>query len=553
MAKLPSDKFLELLRRSELVEAKALDKSLADFASASGDPNTADADVLCNYLINASLISKWQRDKLMDGRHKGFFLGKYKLLGQLGSGGMASVYLAEHKFMHRRVAIKVLPKNKVDDSSYLQRFYLEARAAAALDHSNIVRAFDVDFDSTANVHYLVMEYVEGSDLQSLVKNKGPLPYEEAAEYVRQAADGLAHAHQRGLIHRDIKPANLLVDLRGTVKVLDMGLARFADDDKDASLTVAHEENVLGTADYLAPEQAINSHTVDSRADIYSLGGTLYYLLTGHPPFPEGTLTQRLMKHQNATPAPIAAERAKLLKEPDADTPQELIDICSHMMAKKPEERFQSAQDLTKTLGQWLAMRRGESNQFASMNAANSMNAAGSLNTAGSLNGGTTERAASGDSTPALSGGGSGSGAGLAELPPMAGGPTSPFQDTAPNGMPTVKVMSPAQASAGDATEAVPQIVIKTTAKKGGSAPRVSSSDVHDFASIAPTTPEAVGSSPSSPRPRSSPSNSGSASAKRSGKGKKSTLRMAPPRSIVLVSIATCALIMVAIALLAFAI
>ncbi len=541
MAKLPSDKFLELLRRSELVEAKALDKSLAEFAALSGDPNTADADALCDHLIKASLISKWQRDKLMDGRHKGFFLGKYKLLGQLGSGGMASVYLAEHKFMHRRVAIKVLPKNKVDDSSYLQRFYLEARAAAALDHSNIVRAFDVDFDSTANVHYLVMEYVEGSDLQSLVKNKGPLPYEEAAEYIRQAADGLAHAHERGLIHRDIKPANLLVDLRGVVKVLDMGLARFADDDKDASLTVAHEENVLGTADYLAPEQAINSHTVDSRADIYSLGGTMYYLLTGHAPFPEGTLTQRLMKHQNATPAPIVAERAKALSTPDAETPQELIDICTHMMAKKPEERFQSAYDLTKTLGQWLAMRRGESNQFASMNAASSMNAA------------TNERAASGDSTPALSGGGGGSGAGLAELPPMAGGPTSPFQDTAPNGMPTVKVMSPGQMSLGQSVESVPQIVVNTTAKKTGAAPRVSSSDVHDFASIAPGSIEAVGSSPSSPRPRSSPSNSGSASAKRSGKGKKSALRYAPPRSIVLGSIATCALIMVAIALLAFVI
>ena len=184
------------------------------------------------------------------------------------AGGMSTVYLAEHTLMQRRVAIKILPKNRVEDSSYLARFQREALAAAQLDHKNIVRVYDID--NQENVHFIVMEYVEGRDLQQIVKTEGPLDYIPAADYIRQAADGLAHAHKAGLIHRDVKPANLLVDRKSVVKVLDLGLARFTEEDK-ASLTVAFDENVLGTADYLAPEQAIDSHGVDHRADIYSLG------------------------------------------------------------------------------------------------------------------------------------------------------------------------------------------------------------------------------------------------------------------------------------------
>jgi serine/threonine protein kinase len=302
-----------------------------------------DIDVVAQKLVAAGLLTRWQCDKLLEGRHKGFFLGKYKLLDLLGSGGMSSVYLAEHVLMQRRVAIKVLPKNRVEDSSYLARFHREAQAAAALDHRNIVRAYDVDNDGS--IHYLVMEYVEGRDLQQMVKEKGPLEYAAAAEYIRQAAEGLAHAHGAGLIHRDVKPANLLVDQKSVVKVLDLGLARFTDEDR-ASLTVAYDENVLGTADYLAPEQAINSHGVDARADIYSLGCSLYYLLTGHPPFPEGTLPQRLMMHQKTPPPSIYKDRA--------GAPQDLVSICAKMMAKKPEHRYQTAAEVAAALAEWLA-------------------------------------------------------------------------------------------------------------------------------------------------------------------------------------------------------
>ncbi|MGW8256353.1 MAG: serine/threonine-protein kinase, partial [Thermoguttaceae bacterium] len=281
--------YLDLVRRSGLVEKDQLNAALLDLKNESGGSLPADVDSVSGKLVAVGLLTDWQNENILEGRHKGFFLGKYKLLRLLGTGGMSSVYLAEHVLMQRRSAIKVLPKNRVEDSSYLARFHREAQAAAALDHRNIVRAYDVDNDGP--VHYLVMEYVEGYDLQRLVKEKGPFDYITAADFIRQAAEGLYYAHLAGLIHRDVKPANLLVDQRNVVKVLDLGLARF-NVEEQASLTVAYDENVLGTADYLAPEQAVDSHGVDARADIYSLGCTLYFLLTGHAPFPEGTLPQR---------------------------------------------------------------------------------------------------------------------------------------------------------------------------------------------------------------------------------------------------------------------
>lgn len=345
MAKVNADKFIDLVRRCNLVNEEDLNGALAHVQRTRPNRDPDDADAVADGLIECGVLTRWHCDKLLEGRHKGFFLGNYKLLDHLGSGGMSSVYLAEHVHMARRVAIKVLPQNRVDDSSYLARFYREARAAAALDHPNIVRAYDVA--SEGNVHYLVMEYVDGRDMQQIVRRDGPLPYDLAAEYTRQAALGLTHAHEVGLIHRDIKPANLLVDLRGTVRVLDLGLARFSDDNK-ASLTVAHDENVLGTADYLSPEQALNSHEVDARSDIYSLGCTLYFLLTGHPPFPHGTLTQRLLKHQSEAPASI------LLDRPDA--PAELIAICDQLMAKSPDRRPQSANEAANLLEDWLRLR-----------------------------------------------------------------------------------------------------------------------------------------------------------------------------------------------------
>ena len=342
MAKVDLDRFVELIRLSRVVDDSDLDQALDSLESDVRDNPERTAEAL----IQRGLLTRWQADNILDGKHKGFRLGNYRLKSKLGRGGMSTVYLAEHALMRREAAIKVLPRKRVSDSSYLARFHREAQAAAALDHPNIVRIYDVDSDG--DVHFIAMEFIDGQDLQSRISAEGRLDFEKAADFIAQSALGLQHAHDVGLIHRDIKPANLLANSKGIIKILDMGLAKFDGDDESASLTVEHDENVLGTVDYLAPEQAIDSHNVDHRADIYSLGCTLYFLLTGHAPFPEGSLAQRLMKHQKAKPAPILEKRP--------DTPPELLAICSRMMEKKPEKRTASATIVAEQLGGFLAAR-----------------------------------------------------------------------------------------------------------------------------------------------------------------------------------------------------
>ncbi|WP_231933192.1 serine/threonine-protein kinase [Botrimarina mediterranea] len=341
-----SEKLIDLVKRSDLVTPKKLDAFLEKSAQEPGGI-PVEQEKVADMLVADGLLTRWQADKLLAGKHRGFRLGKYKLLGQIGKGGMSHVYLAEHVLMERRVAIKVLPRQRVKDRSYLSRFQLEARAAARLDDPNIVRVFDID--NEGDTHYIVMEYVDGRDLHQTVSQNGPLPFVTAVRYVTQVATGLQHAHEMGLVHRDIKPANCLLDQHGTVKLLDMGLAKLNDD--ETSLTLANDENVLGTADYLAPEQALNSHAADARADIYSLGCTLYFLLVGRPPFPDGTISERLLKHQVEEPESLLKLRP--------DTPLSLVDLCARMMAKKPDDRPQTAGDVARLMNDWLA-ERGES-------------------------------------------------------------------------------------------------------------------------------------------------------------------------------------------------
>ncbi|MEK6233742.1 MAG: serine/threonine protein kinase, partial [Planctomycetales bacterium] len=325
-----AERYEDLIRRSGLVEKDQLDKVLAKLAKEEGGMPT-DSRILAKKLMAAKLITNWQNDKLMQGRHRGFFLGKYKLLGHISKGGMSEVYLAEQVMLRRRVAIKIFPPELIEKSSYLARFHQESRAQAAMDHPNIVKAHD--FGNEGKIHYLVMEYVDGKDLNQFVEKKGPLPFRLAARFISQAGEALQYAHDQGTIHRDIKPANLMLDRTGAIKLLDLGLARIMDGE-EGSLTLKHNENTLGTADYLAPEQAVDSHHIDERVDIYSLGGTFYFLLTGHPPFAEGTPVQRMMMHMNDKPACVSESR------PDA--PPDLIAICDKMLEKKPEDRYSSA-------------------------------------------------------------------------------------------------------------------------------------------------------------------------------------------------------------------
>jgi serine/threonine protein kinase len=334
------DEFFELVKRSRLVD----EARLLAHARKLQESNEWHTDVsrLAGFYIRDGILTKFQAEQFLQGKWKRFELGKYRVLERLGAGGMGQVYLCEHKLMRRRVAVKVLPANKSEDPSALERFHREARVVAALDHPNIVRAYDIDADG--QLHFLVMEYVDGSSLQDIVKQHGPMDPIRASHYIAQAALGLQHAHEvAAIVHRDIKPGNLLLDRNGVLKILDMGLARFFHDEED-QITRNHDESVLGTADYLAPEQAIDSHTVDIRADIYSLGATFYFLLTGQPPFPTGTIAQKLIWHQTREPQPIRTLRPEV--------PEALAEVVSKMMQKNPAARFQLPIEVAQALVPW---------------------------------------------------------------------------------------------------------------------------------------------------------------------------------------------------------
>jgi serine/threonine protein kinase/Tol biopolymer transport system component len=334
--------FLEIVVKSGVLEKDTLGPYLQQMKAADALPPSPSK--LGAAMVRDGLLTRFQAGQFLQGKWRGFWIsGKYKLLDHLGQGGMGNVYLCEHKVMRRLVAIKVLPHEQAKDPAALERFHREARAAAALDHPNIVRAHDVDHDGRH--HFLVMEYVEGSCLQDIVKQKGPMDVTRAAHYVRQASLGLHHAHEAGLVHRDIKPGNLLLDRQGVVKVLDMGLARFFRDHADTLTQLQDEKAILGTADYLAPEQAIDSHAVDIRADVYSLGATFYYLLAGRPPFGEGkTVAQKLLLHQMKEPPP--------LRELRPEVPEGLAAVVARMMAKAPDDRYQTPADVYEALAEW---------------------------------------------------------------------------------------------------------------------------------------------------------------------------------------------------------
>lgn len=330
-------RYLAALEQSGLVPPDLLAHLRAEAASGSAEHE------LQSRLERCGLVTRWQNDCLRAGRWQGFVLGGCKLLRKLGDGGMSSVYLAEHGATHAHVAVKVLHTAHARQPSARERFCRECRMALPLDHPNIVRAWD--WGASGETYFLVLEYVDGADLAELVERQGPLPFVTAADYIRQAADGLAYAHARGIVHRDIKPANLRVNSRGMLKILDFGLA-LADESAAASLTNLHRQTILGTPDFMAPEQALTCHEVDGRADLYSLGVTLYFLLTGRAPFARGTLARRLLEHQRESPASIYFERP--------ETPTPLVEICRKLLAKQPAARFQSAGELSQALADWLA-------------------------------------------------------------------------------------------------------------------------------------------------------------------------------------------------------
>jgi serine/threonine protein kinase len=261
---------------------------------------------------------------------------RYRVLGRIGSGGMGVVCKAVHRMMDRVVALKVPHPHLLQRPGFAERFRQEARAAARLVHPHIVLVHDAE--EISDPPFLVMEYVPGVSLDRLVAEQGPLPVAAACDCIRQAALGLHHAHEHGLIHRDVKPGNLMRTPAGVVKVLDFGLARLV---QDTQTSTTPGGTLAGTPDYLAPEQARDPGSVDARADIYSLGGTLYFLLTGRPPFADGTALRKLLAHQDRAPTPVAEIRS--------DVPADLATLLDRMLAKDPARRPQSCAEVARLL------------------------------------------------------------------------------------------------------------------------------------------------------------------------------------------------------------
>lgn len=317
--------FIDLLEKSRVAKrAQFSNGFLAKLESAES------ASAAAALLVKHNALTAFQARLLLAGKYVGLRLGNYVIRDQIGRGGMGTVYLGLQLTLDRQVALKVLNFNK--DSDYrvsVERFLREARSAAALNHTNIVRIIDVS--SHNDVYFLVMEYVQGKTLDILVGDQGPIPYQQALIYMAYAAAGLHHAYEQGFVHHDIKPDNLIVNGDGIVKILDMGLARCRE--RPDSLAFYSEHNaVMGTADYIAPEQAMNRPEQDIRCDIYALGGTFFAILAGRPPF-NGTTIEKLLQHQTRTPEPI--------HELVPEVPLELSKIIAKMLAKRPEDRFQT--------------------------------------------------------------------------------------------------------------------------------------------------------------------------------------------------------------------
>jgi serine/threonine protein kinase len=318
---------VEALRRAHVLEPAQLQHVTADLQH-----RFPDSRALARELLQRGWLTAYQANLLLQDRGGELALGPYVLLERLGEGGMGQVFKARHQLMNRIVAIKVIRKERLADSAAVQRFHREIRVAAQLDHPQLVRAHDAA--QVGDTHFLVMEYAEGTDLQRLVKKSGPLPVGQACTYIRQAALGLQYVTERGLVHRDIKPSNLQVTAQGaTLKILDMGLARaqIVDGDQAGGAELTQARTMMGTPDYIAPEQITDAHRVDIRADLYSLGCTLYFLLAGRPPFPVSAWEEKLVCHKKVEPQPIEQLRP--------DVPAALGAVLRKMMAKRPEDRY----------------------------------------------------------------------------------------------------------------------------------------------------------------------------------------------------------------------
>lgn len=336
-----TETFLATLDRSGLVEPARLSAYLRSL-NGSDRPTTPKA--LAQRLVADGVLTPFQAAQLHHGKWRGFVIGgRYRVLDSLGEGGRGKVFLCEPLGHRGLVTVKVLPPGKLADAEALAQFEREALAAIELRHPNLVRVLQVDADGP--FHFLVMAHTHGLTLEQAVKKHGSMDVGRAADWIRQAATGLDHAHCSGLVHRDVQPASVLVEPDGTVKVLDLGPSKFTHD-ADTLTEEAQAGNINAAADYISPEQAAGNPAADYRADIYSLGATFYYLLAGRAPYHDGSLVQKLLWHQTRRPPSLRAFRP--------DVPEDLEALLSHMMAKDPDQRPQRAADVADLLEPFAA-------------------------------------------------------------------------------------------------------------------------------------------------------------------------------------------------------
>ena len=328
--------FFEVLKKSNLLskpQLLAAREAVRDFTEARG---------LAKWLLKRELVTPWQSQQLLGGHHR-LFLGKYKLLDVIGQGGMGAVLKAEQSSVKRTVALKVMAKELVRDEKAVSRFLREIQSAASLNHPHIVAA--IDADCIGDRYFLVMDYVEGRDLKAWLRKYGPLPVSWSCEVIRQVALGLQHAHELGLVHRDIKPSNIMVTVNPQTgephaKIMDFGLSKLVSETKvDGHSTQTGA--IMGSPDYIAPEQARNAKEADVRADLFSLGCTMFQLLTDQLPFPGSTIMEKLMSRASYVPPSISSLRA--------DVPQVVSDIAARLMRLDPTERFQTPAELAACL------------------------------------------------------------------------------------------------------------------------------------------------------------------------------------------------------------
>ena len=326
---------------SGLLSQQQLDQARESLRTFSGGDDLTGAPPsgkrLADQLVDLGHLNPWQASQLLEGRTK-FSLGPYRIVDSIGRGGMGQVFKAEHSILNTVVAIKVLPRDKCTPEA-IANFTREIHAQSKLDHPNLVRALDAGEDG--NVHYLVTEYVPGSDLRKLIRRDGRMDTETAAHVVSQVAAALEHAHKRGLIHRDVKPGNILVAPDNTAKLSDLGLAGPLGGDAQDDPRIG---KIAGTADYLSPDHITAPWNPTPAWDIYSLGCTLYYAVTGNVPFPKGTTREKANAH--CTLRPLDPRQINNRLDP------EFVEVIADMMAKDPAERIGSASEVVLRLSGW---------------------------------------------------------------------------------------------------------------------------------------------------------------------------------------------------------